>query len=86
MSSELQTIAERMAEKAEQFEFCKGLKLLYVREQVEKLLASIGRNAIFEEYSLHDISHVDAMLKITDWLIPDSTKKVMTPAEWLMQC
>ena len=84
MSSELQTIAERMAEKAEQFEFCKGLKLLYVREQVEKLLASIGRNAIFEEYSLHDISHVDAMLKITDWLIPDSTKKVMTPAEWLM--
>lgn len=84
MNFGLQTNAETLAEKAEELQFCKGVKLSYIRENVAKLLACIGRNKLFEEYTLHDISHIDAMLKITDWLIPDVTKKVMTPAEWLM--
>lgn len=84
MDSNFETYTERMAEQAEEFSFCKGLKLVYIKDQVKELLSCIGRNAIFDEYTLHDISHVNAMLKITDWLIPESTRKIMTPAEWLM--
>ena len=84
MGTCLNSAAEKQAEMAESLSFCKGVKLLYIRENVEKLLACIGKNEIFDEYTLHDISHVDEMLKIVDWLIPEHTKEAMTPAEWLM--
>ena len=84
MPMELKTSVEKRAEAAEQYPFCKGLKLLYVREQIEKLLSCIGRNGLFEEYTMHDISHIDAMLEIVEWLIPNDTKEHMTAAEWLM--
>ena len=84
MGTDFKSAAERQAEKAEELQFCKGVKLLYIKENVEKLLACIGKNGIFDEYTLHDISHVDEMLKIVDWLIPEHTKKAMTAAEWLM--
>lgn len=84
METCLKSIAEKQAEKAENLSFCKGVKLLYIKENVEKLLACIGRNGIFDEYTLHNISHVNEMLKIVDWLIPERTKKAMTAAEWLM--
>lgn len=84
MGTCLKSTAEKQAEKAEELQFCKGVKLLYIKENVEKLLACIGKNGIFDEYTLHDISHVDEMLKIVDWLIPEHTKKAMTAAEWLM--
>lgn len=76
--------AELQAEKAENLSFCKGIKLLHVRDKVEEMLQLIGRGGIFEEYTIHNISHVDAMLKIVEWIIPDTTKKAMTYAEWLM--
>lgn len=84
MKTSLKSSAEKRAEQAENLSFCKGVKLLYIKENVEKLLACIGRNGIFDSYTLHDISHVDEMLKIVDWLIPDRTKSAMTAAEWLM--
>ena len=76
--------AELQAEKAENLSFCKGIKLLHIRDKVEEMLQLIGRGGIFEEYTIHNISHVDAMLKIVEWIIPDTTKKAMTYAEWLM--
>lgn len=76
--------AEIQAEKAENLDFCKGIKLLYIREKVEALLNHIGRDGIFEEYTVHSIAHVDEMLRIVNWLIPDVTKEEMTYAEWLM--
>lgn len=69
--------AEIQAEKAENLDFCKGIKLLYIREKVEALLSHIGRNGIFEEYTVHSIAHVDEMLRIVKWLIPDITKDKM---------
>lgn len=84
MGTCLKSIAEKRAEAAESLSFCRGVKLLYIREKVEELLACIGRNGIFDEYTLHNISHVDEMLKIVDWLIPQRTKEAMTAAEWLM--
>lgn len=84
MEMELKNYVEIQAEKAENLSFCSGIKLLHIRKSVEELLSFIGRGGIFEEYTLHNISHIDEMLKIIDWLIPDSTKEIMTYAEWLM--
>lgn len=84
MNDKLRNYVEIQAEKAENLSFCRGLKLLHVRDQVEEILGHIGKAGIFEEYTVHNISHIDEMLGIIEWLIPDETKKEMTSAEWLM--
>lgn len=48
------------------------------------MLSMIGKGGIFEEYTIHNITHIEEMLKIVEWLIPEKTKKSMTYAEWLM--
>lgn len=75
---------EIQAEKAENLSFCSGIKLLHIRNSVEELLGYIGSCGFFEQYTIHSIKHIDEMLKIVEWLIPDSTKEKMTKAEWLM--
>jgi molecular chaperone HtpG len=84
MPDGLETAAEHNAEKAESLDAFTGLKLQHVRRQIGTLLGMIGRNGIFDEYTVHDISHVSEMLKILDWLIPESTKGVMSSADWLL--
>lgn len=84
MSIKLSTEAELLAEKAENLPAFSGLKLLHVKNELTKILALIGRDGIFDEYTLHDISHIDEMLSILQWLVPEETKKIMTPADWLM--
>ena len=39
---------------------------------------------VFAEYTKHDISHIDEMLKLVEWIIPEQTKEKLTSAEWLM--
>ena len=51
---------------------------------MEELLAFIGRDQAFSQYTKHDISHVDAMLRSLTWLIPAETQDLMTPADWLL--
>lgn len=75
---------EERAEKAENLSFCNGLKLLNVKQIISEMLRIIGTNEIFEQYTIHDISHIDEMLNIAEWLIPENTKEKMTSAEWLM--
>ncbi len=75
---------EERAEKAENLSFCNGLKLLNVKQTISEMLRIIGKNEIFEQYTVHDISHIDEMLNIAEWLIPENTKGKMTRAEWLM--
>ena len=76
--------AEKQAEKAENLSFCRGIKLLRIRDTVKEMLDFIGKSGIFEEYTVHNIDHVDQMLKIVEWLIPENTKRKITYAEWLM--
>lgn len=76
--------AERNAEKAENLKSFSGIKLLHIKNQVAKILAQIGREGIFDEYTKHDISHIDYMLDSLDWLIPPKTQELLTPTEWLM--
>lgn len=80
----LNSYAELQAEKAESLKAFSGLKLLHVKRQVSLILAQIGRDGIFDEYTKHDISHIDYMLNSLDWIIPESTKSLMTSSDWLM--
>jgi molecular chaperone HtpG len=84
MDVELQTNAEQEAQKAEDLPAFGGIKLLYIKRQLAHLLSLIGRNGIFDEYTRHDVSHVDKMLTLLDWLIPEGTKSAMSPADWLL--
>lgn len=84
MNDKLNNYVEIEAEKAENLSFCRGIKLLHIRDKVEEMLSYIGKNDFFEEYTIHDISHIDEMFKIIEWLIPEETKENMTSAEWLM--
>ncbi|WP_299742071.1 ATP-binding protein [uncultured Rossellomorea sp.] len=80
----LQTEAEKNAELAEGLDAFGGLNVQYIKKQTEKILQLIGRGGIFEEYTYHDISHINTMLNSLDWIIPESTKKVMSPSDWLL--
>lgn len=84
MITELKSNAEKLAEKAENLKAFSGLKLLHVKKQVELILNQIGKNGIFEEYTKHDISHIDYMLESLDDIIPESTKPLLTSSDWLM--
>src|SRR3712207_9010910 len=43
------------------------------------------RSTLFPYTTLfRSISHIDAMLGMYSWLIPDKTQEAMTPADWLL--
>lgn len=75
---------EQLAQQAEELNAFSGVKLTYIREQIKKILDLIGRNGIFDQYTKHDISHIDQLLVTAEWVIPEKTKQIMTPADWLM--
>ncbi len=60
------------------------IQLHEVRRTVKAILDLFGRNNFFAEYTVHDFSHVEAMLDDLEWIIPESTKKAMSPADWLL--
>ncbi|MDF5707082.1 MAG: ATP-binding protein [Nostoc sp. S4] len=84
MINSLNTLAEKQAEKAEELPAFSGLKLLHIKRQIAELLQLIGGHGIFDEYTKHDISHIDKMLNILEWLIPNETQYIMSPTDWLM--
>lgn len=84
MADKLITFAEQKAAEAENLGAFQGIKLIYIRNQVESMLALIGKGGFFDQYTRHDISHIDGMLKIIEWVIPDNTKEHMSKADWLM--
>ena len=84
MTVTINTFAENEAVKAEELLAFSGLKLLHIKRTVAEILTQIGTGGIFDTYTRHDISHIDAMLRALDWLIPIATQEVMTPADWLL--
>lgn len=81
---ELPSKAEQQANKCASLSAFAGLSVPSVRSDLTQLLQLIRANSMFEEYTKHDISHIDRMLSILDWLVPDETQKIMTPADWLL--
>jgi len=83
--TELNTKAEKLADEARKLPNFKSISLLEIKEQVANLLKMIGRvEGIFSTYSLHDISHVESMLEMLEWLIPPETQDKMTTIDWLL--
>ncbi|WP_150481380.1 HD domain-containing protein [Streptomyces coeruleorubidus] len=84
MADVLPSHAEKMAQEACTLQPFQGVNLLGIRNSVEELLGAIGNGGIFEEYTKHDISHIDAMLESLEWIIPEETKTQLTPTDWLL--
>ncbi|GIH64791.1 HD domain-containing protein [Microbispora siamensis] len=76
--------AEKSAEQASKLPAFGGFSLLQAKREITELLSRIGSHNIFDEYTKHDIGHVDAMLSHLEWIVPDATKKIMTSADWLL--
>lgn len=62
----------------------KNIDLRLIKDKVTIILNFIGSNGMFDEYTKHDISHVDGVLKLIDKIVTEGTCKVMTPADWLL--
>ncbi|MFD9131836.1 ATP-binding protein [Streptomyces bottropensis] len=84
MTDSLPSQAEKMAQGACTLQPFQDINLLGIRNSVEELLAGIGKGGIFEDYTKHDISHIDAMLESLDWIIPNEAKNQLTPTDWLL--
>ncbi|HEV2133363.1 MAG TPA: ATP-binding protein [Terracidiphilus sp.] len=80
----LPSCAENRAYKAQSLTAFSGFNLVGVRTNLEELLNQIGRNDLFAEYTKHDISHIDKLLGMLDWIIPKDTTKAMTPIDWML--
>ena len=61
-----------------------SVQLREVRRSVNAILQLFGRNNIFSEYTVHDFSHVESMLRDLEWLIEEKTRDIISPADWLM--
>lgn len=76
--------AEQMALTALALPAFQRINLSEIRNDVAALLGHIGRDGFFDEYTKHDMSHVDGMLNSLDWLIPPTTAAIMSPTDWLL--
>lgn len=80
----LNSKAEKIADKARDLPEFNNFSLSGIKEKVSNILDMIGKvEGIFSTYTIHNISHVDAMLEMLDWLIPPSTQEKMTTIDWL---
>lgn len=61
-----------------------SISLADIKGRVRSLLSLIGRDGIFDEYTKHDISHIDGMLTSLDFIIPEKVKAQFTIADWLL--
>lgn len=84
MENRTNSVAEIQAKKALKLKFFSGFDLDNAKDKLTKLLSHVGSNEMFSEYTKHDISHVDGMLNLLDFIIPDKAQAVMTPTDWMM--
>ncbi len=75
---------ELMAQKACELNSFNTINLVGIKSKIESMLGLIGRNGIFDEYTKHDISHINQMLMLLDTLIPKSTLSKLTGADCLL--
>ncbi len=57
------------------------VNLMEIRRNVSLLLSEVGRYGFFDEYTTHSFVHVEEMLALAEWIIPEYTKEALTPAE-----
>lgn len=84
MKVALDTNAEKRALDALRLSSFKGLDLIHVKESLSDMLEHLTDQGMFDQYTKHDISHVNGMLKLVDDIIPAKVVDVLTPTDWLM--
>ena len=85
MKVTLNTESEKKAIEACHLPEFSKLSLKPLKEGVAEILSMIGQiDGLFSTYTKHDISHIESMLDYLEWMIPPSTKKIMTPVDWLL--
>ena len=82
--SEQYSSAENMAMKAVSLSAFSAINIVDIKHKVKSLLSLIGRDGVFDEYTKHDISHIDGMLASLDFIIPEKVKGQLTGADWLL--
>lgn len=75
-------IEKRFLSADEASEVC-GYDLIDVKRSLNEMLKLIGRGMFFSEYTLHDISHINELLQISEWLVADGIDS-LTASESLM--
>lgn len=84
MNNEQYSFAEKMAMKAVNLTAFSAINLCSIKDKIQTLLGLIGRNGIFDEYTKHDISHINGMLMSLDYIVPAKVKEQLTSADWLL--
>jgi hypothetical protein len=84
MSKNKLSFFEERAKQMEEYDSFSGLKLTHIKRKLAELLGFIGKGEIFDQYTKHDISHIDQLLEIAEWLVPEGTKEKLTSADCLM--
>src|SRR5688572_9773504 len=80
----LETDAEHLARKAQDLPAFADVNLLGIKGKVAELVGLIGREKLFDEYTLHDVSHLNKMLAMLSWLIPPDAHEQMSPPDWML--
>jgi len=84
MSSTTLSAAEQNATKAQELPSFSNFNLLGARERVAELLRTIGQNGIFHQYTRHDMSHIETLLSMLDWIVIPQTADQMTAVDWML--
>ncbi|WP_281909444.1 HD domain-containing protein [Streptomyces olivaceus] len=78
------SFSEQKASEASKYQAFGGFSVQQTKKDLQELLGKIGQLGFFDQYTKHDISHIDAMLEKLDWLIPTDTRQRLTAADWLL--
>lgn len=83
--ADFNTYCEKKAlEATENCNAFKGINLKIIKDKLTVILNKIGSNGMFDEYTKHDISHIDGVLKLVDKIVTEDTANVMTYGDWLL--
>jgi molecular chaperone HtpG len=77
-------VIEKRANDAQNLDAFVNVNLGAIKMSVTNLLDLIGKEGIFYEYTRHDISHINKLLEMLEWIIPPATMLKMTPTDCLM--
>jgi molecular chaperone HtpG len=81
---EFKSTLETRANQASPLEGFRRPNLYGIRDAVSELVSLIGRDGIFREYARHDMSHIDRLLEMLEWIIPRTTLSHMTVVDCLI--
>lgn len=75
---------EQKASETCKYDCFKAVNLESIKNKLSDILTHLRDNGFFKEYTQHDISHIDGMFEILNYIIPENVAKMMTSADWLM--